>query len=59
MPHCPFCGSSHIVISVRQDRRGHCLNCDLRWSPQWPVTREPEGERDQATWTTPLLPACG
>ncbi len=31
MPRCPNCGSAHIVVSVRRQRRGHCFKCDFQW----------------------------
>src|SRR5229473_205460 len=37
MPRCPLCGSSHIVVSFRPLRRGHCLGCDLTWGIDGPA----------------------
>lgn len=31
MPRCPLCGSAHIVVTFRPQRRGHCFGCDLQW----------------------------
>ena len=31
MPRCPLCGSAHIVVTFRPERRGHCFGCDLQW----------------------------
>ena len=31
MPRCPLCGSAHIVVTFRPERRAYCFGCDLQW----------------------------
>lgn len=38
MPRCPLCGSAHIVVTFRPQRRGHCFGCDLQWGLDGPET---------------------
>ena len=38
MPRCPLCGSAHIVVTFRPQRRGQCFGCDLEWGLDSPGT---------------------
>ncbi|HWD08843.1 MAG TPA: hypothetical protein VHA57_07080 [Actinomycetota bacterium] len=41
MPHCPLCGSTHVVVTLRPARRAYCVGCDLEWGIDGP---SPEAE---------------
>ena len=45
MPRCPLCGSAHIVVTFRPQRRGHCFACDLQWGLDGgPATATPQSD---------------